>query len=121
MRSYGLAYRLIYLILFLMISTSVMAIFVRSPGINIYYRAMVGDMIYGNAYKPFVCRTLVPTTTRFITAAIPEKARDFLCQSAGRSDRIDKIFAKFGWEKEYLIEYSIVLVLMFLSLSLQLR
>lgn len=107
---------ILYLIICLVLAAIVFSIFAHKPGINGYHRAMVVDMVYGKAYKPFVYRVLLPTTVRFLAAAIPSKTRTFLDQSIGEDPIVHEVFSKLRWENEYLIEYGIALVLMYLSL-----
>lgn len=109
-------HRLIYTIVALLFSAIVLVIFVQSPGINGYDRAMFGDMIYGKANKPFVCRTLLPSTVRLITFAIPKDIKTFLNHSIGEKRLVEKTFKDLRWEQEYLVEYGIALILMYLSI-----
>jgi hypothetical protein len=108
--------RSLYVALYFVLGMVVFSIFIRDPGINVYYRARVPDVIYGTAYRPFVYRALLPTTTRVLTAAIPEETRSGVARTLGRQRAVDRLFSKRGWEKRYVIEYGIALLLMYASL-----
>jgi len=108
--------RVSYLIISLLFAAIILSIFVQVPGINGYPRAMFVDVVYGKAYRPYVYRTLLPTTVRLLTAVIPSKTRISLNQSIGENQIVHRIFTGRVWEKEYLIEYGIALMLMYLSL-----
>ena len=60
----------------LFMSAYVLFAFVKSPGMNWYERAMVHDMIYAQAWKPFVYRTLLPTSVRITTSLVPESIQN---------------------------------------------
>ncbi len=45
---------------------------VRHPGVMVVHEATVPALVYGTAAKPFVLRTLVPSTVRLIRGAIPD-------------------------------------------------
>ena len=81
--------------------------FILSPGIDIYHRAFVSDMVYGNAYKPFVYRALLPGAARIIIALMPEPLK-FQIQQAG--------LLLPNWNRAFAVEYFVVCVLMLLSL-----
>ncbi|UCH64714.1 MAG: hypothetical protein JSW63_08790 [Ignavibacterium sp.] len=105
-----------YYLITAFISFCVLIIFVVNPGINHYQPSKFEDMVYGKAWKPFVYRTLLPTTVRVIAAPAPEALRTSLSQMVDESESYQKLFNKLGWEKELFVEYFVVMVLMFLSL-----
>jgi hypothetical protein len=86
-------------------------VFINYPGINGYNRAMFADMVYGKAYKPFVFRTLMPTTIRAIASAVPDSIHAKVSRTPIRSGSFN-----WRWEKEYLLEYYIATALMCFSL-----
>jgi hypothetical protein len=94
----------------------VFGIFICRPGINGYSRAMFADMVYGTAWKPFVYRSLLPTTIRLITGVIPAEARARVSRSLGNTAAGENLWAILQWEQEYLVEYLIAAVLMYLCL-----
>jgi hypothetical protein len=91
-------------------------IFVVKPGINHYPPSKFEDMVYGKAWKPFVYRTLLPTSVRVISAPVPQSIRTSLSQMVDESESYQKLFAKLEWEKEFFVEYIVAMILMFLSL-----
>ena len=105
-----------YWTLIVLITSSVFAIFIRTSRFNGYSRVYVLDMVDGRAYKPFVYRTLLPTTVRLITLAIPESARITYNQWLLQYPQVKRIANVLGWEKDHLSEYTALLVLMYLSL-----
>ena len=82
-------------------------------GMNGYYRAKFLDMVDGDAYRPFVYRTLLPTTVRLIVRATPGAFRTTLADAVDDSPDARAIFARLGWESTGAYEYSVALVLMF--------
>lgn len=140
------AYKIIYFVVMFLLSLIVFREFVRTH-INGFFPAMFGDMVYGKAFKPYVYRTLIPSTIRIATFSIPSNLKAFLdksversgilntnkqidspCQSCHESILKNKSYNGklrgvkmnlpkiFLWEKEYLTEYAIALVLMYFSL-----
>lgn len=110
------ARRVFYLCACVLLSALVFGVFMYRPGINGYNRAMFGDMVYGTAPKPFVYRMLLPTTVRLIAAAIPEDSRLRYGRSLASTAAGDNLCKILGWEEEYLVEYLIAGVLMYMSL-----
>jgi hypothetical protein len=104
---------------------TVFLIFIRIPGINNYQRALFGDMIYGNSYKPFVYRSLLPTAVRIITGAIPRSTRESINRYGeyllnkpyplGINEGIDETNLS-TWEQRFLTEYLVASILMIASL-----
>jgi hypothetical protein len=100
-------YRVCYFAAAFLMAAFVFLIFIMKPGINIYARAMFGDMVHGEAYKPFVYRTLLPSLTGFLAGLVP----------TGTRTAIESIPIRIlNWEPELLTEYLIASLLMFLSL-----
>jgi hypothetical protein len=73
-------------------------------------------MVYGKAWKPFVYRTLLPTTVRVISAPVPQSIRASLSEMVDESESYQKLFAKLEWGKDFFVEYIVAMILMFLSL-----
>ena len=94
----------------------VTTISVINPGINGYEKAMFPDMIYGTAYKPFVYRTLLPAMVRLIQAPIPMQVRDLINKSLSNVSILKSAIDKLGWEKDYLLDYSVAFILLYLFL-----
>jgi hypothetical protein len=90
--------------------------FVISPGINDNKPSMFGDMIYGKASKPFVYRVLLPATVRVLSVPVPQTLRNTISNKINDDISLNKLFKKLKWEKELAVEYSIAMLIMFLSL-----
>lgn len=82
--------------------------FITYPQINGYYRAMFPHMIYGQAYRPFVTRALLPALVNWTTAILPPEWRSAIIASDFR--------LSYSWEQEFLPEYIIASTWMYLSL-----
>ena len=106
---------LMWAILVLLAAGIVVWTSLADPGINGYARAMFPDMVYGKAHKPYVYRTLVPSTVRALQAVVPQKLRIDLIEAVERQEAIVSLFVHLGWETNYAIEYGIVIVVLFLS------
>jgi len=110
------AYRLGYLCTCATLTAVVLFVFLYKPGINGYARAMFADMVYGTAWRPFVYRTLLPTSVRLLASAVPAETRAELSLSLGERQWAADLCRLLGWETEYLTEYLIATVLMCLCL-----
>ncbi len=103
--------KLVVVLLYLLGSAIVLFIFVVRPGINGYSRAMFSDMVYGEAYKPFVSRTLLPSAVRAAAEITPQSLKESLTRVAEK--RRIRMVDILGWETEYVFEYFVALVFMF--------
>jgi len=108
--------KIVYRILIAIISLYVLISFVKLPGINGYERAMFPEMVYGTAWKPFVYRTLLPTTVRAISEVIPQKVHNYFTEKVSNSQLSILVLEKLKWESEYITEYLVAMLLMYLSL-----
>ncbi|MCW8803405.1 MAG: hypothetical protein OQK57_03320, partial [Ignavibacteriaceae bacterium] len=108
--------KFIYRSVIAIISLYVLVAFVKLPNINGYERAMFSEMVYGTAWKPFVYRTLLPTTVRLISEVIPESIHYRVSEKVEGSKSMMLVLGKFKWESEYITEYIIALILMYFSL-----
>jgi hypothetical protein len=86
----------------------------RKSALNDYSKARVPDMIYGRAHRPFVQRTLVPSTIRVVRLCLPRRAVNALRSGA----RAAPLFLRrkldvLGWEPEYFAEYILAMPLLF--------
>jgi len=109
-------YHATYTVFVALLSVLVFCLFLSIPGINGYERAMFGDMVYGKAYKPFVYRTLLPTTVRVLTSAIPSPVKARLTDALSTNPTLAQVADMQEWEREYLVEYCIASVLMYAAL-----
>jgi hypothetical protein len=86
-------------------------LFIVFPGINGNPIARFVDMVYGRAARPFVYRTLLPSTIRLAATLVPDWARQRLVQAA-QGDRIFSVAVPLlRWEWQYLPEYAIAAAL----------
>ena len=108
--------KIVYRTLILIISLYVLIAFVKLPPINGYERAMFSEMVYGTAWKPFVYRTLLPTSVRVISDVIPENLHNTLTAKVEQSFVVSEILEKFKWESEFITEYLVAMILMYLAL-----
>lgn len=106
----------VYRIIIALISLYVLIAFVKLPPINGDEQSMFSDMVYGTAWKPFVYRTLLPTSVRIISEAIPESVQIALTEKIESNHLLMLGLEKLKWESEFITEYLIGMVLMYLSL-----
>jgi hypothetical protein len=111
-----LSNKFFFSIISFIISAYVVLVFVKSPGINGYERAMFPEMVYGKAWKPFVYRALMPAAIAGIAALIPVKVEEQITTVATSNALFAKIVEKLKWESEYFTEYIIAFLLMLFSL-----
>jgi hypothetical protein len=70
-------------------------------------------MIHGTGPKPFVLRTLVPSTVRLVREAIPDStARRWWLKILRRHPRLVAELPFLEWEEQFLLEYLIAVVVM---------
>ena len=102
--------------LFLSTSGLVFAIFMRVSRFNGYRRVLVLEMINGQAYKPFVYRTLLPSLVRLIGGIVPDSAGAAYNAWLNVQPGVPRVVRILGWEPDHLVEYTILSILIFLSL-----
>jgi hypothetical protein len=79
--------------------------------LNGFDDARVVDIVDGSAHKPYVLRTLVPTTVRLLAAATPERIARKLERRLNRKPfRFSDRGQRLGWEPEHFLEYFWVVV-----------
>lgn len=100
----------------LILSGYVLIVFVKSPGINGYERAMFSEMIYGTAWKPFVYRTLLPSAVRVVSEIVPEAVHNSLTENVESSEFSILVLKKLKWEREFITEYTIATIFMWFAL-----
>jgi hypothetical protein len=108
--------RIVNRIIIVIVSLYVLIAFVKLPPINGYKPAMFSEMVYGTAWKPFVYRTLLPTSVRIISEIIPEGVHKSLSEKVENSHSLMLVLEKLKWESEFITEYLVAVVLMYLSL-----
>jgi hypothetical protein len=85
--------------------------------INGFKPAMFGEMIYGNAYKPWAYRALVPLCVRVTSSALPEEVRSAINQKIWDDSRFTRFNERWQWEKNLITEYMIACIFMYLALA----
>lgn len=108
--------RVVYLLVSLVLTGVVLAMFIAGPGINCSDKAKFGDMVYGRADRPFVYRALLPGAVRAVSSIVPSQTRDFVNGSIAGSHLVGPLFRGLGWEEEYWTDYVIALALLYGSL-----
>lgn len=107
-------------VLYVWVSLVVTMVFFVYPGVDHYSRARFKDMIDGKASKPFVLRTLVPTTVRLVVGAVPQSAAPRL-----RAALFPNTFTRaMGWTGDAVLEYYAtfaICAISFLSAAVALR
>jgi hypothetical protein len=89
-----------------------LAVGIYRPGITGYGRAMLEDMVYGKAYKPFVKRQLVPLLIRGGVRAVPSAAKARLERMFGESE----VIGRLKWPAAYATEFVLALGIMYASM-----
>jgi len=100
----------------IIVSGYVLIVFVKSPGINGYERAMFPEMIYGSAWKPFVYRTLLPSAVRVTAEILPEQVHNTLAEKVRSGELAVIVLKKLEWESEFITEYIVAVIYMWLFL-----
>lgn len=108
--------KIIYRSVIALVSVYVLIAFVKLPPINGDEQSMFSEMVYGTAWKPFVYRTLLPTSVRIISEVIPESIHETLTTKVESSSFLMLALEKLVWESEFTTEYLVAMVLMYLSL-----
>ncbi|MBN1634321.1 MAG: hypothetical protein JW917_09170 [Ignavibacteria bacterium] len=75
----------------------------------------VDDMIEGKYRKPYVYRTLVPTTIRIISNIIPESIHKNTEYFVRQNSKLNATFDNLEWQKEVALKFFISSVFMILS------
>jgi len=102
------------LIIYFFVAALILLAFTTYPGFNWYDKDMFADMVYGKAYKPFVYRTLIPSTVRFITEITPQILIDKIESFARGKWLMQEMIYIAGMDEEYIYEYMIALFIMLL-------
>ncbi len=108
--------QIFFILALLLTSLYVFLVFLKSPGINSYERSKFPDMIYGKAWKPFVYRVFVPVSVRLITEIIPQELQNQVTDFGNENQNAIRVLSELNWEAEYLTEYVVASLLMYISL-----
>ena len=103
--------RLLYWLILIMIALVVYFLFLYVSNISSFERGSVGAMVYGTAHRPYVYRTLLPSTVRLIVPFVPDDVVDI----ASSNLFIKVALSRFD-STNYPVESLLMLVGMFLCL-----
>ena len=71
---------------------------VTRSSFNGYHKAYVIDMVYGEAYRPYVTRALIPMATRAVTGVLPAKCTQSFNTFVQENHTLSDIFEEHRWE-----------------------
>ncbi|MEN8005834.1 MAG: hypothetical protein ABFS42_02420 [Candidatus Krumholzibacteriota bacterium] len=112
----GTMMRWVYWLVLAAVSLWVLASFLtpsdRHSGLNLYPEIQFPKMVQGTAHRPFVYRTLLPTTVRVLEAATPKALREKLDDLTARQPYKRRVFHILGWERQGSIKYYYAALLM---------
>lgn len=103
--------RLLLWLITVIIALVVYFLFLYVSNISSFERASVGAMVYGTAHRPYVYRTLLPSTVRLIVPFVPDDVVDI----ASSNPFIKAALSRFD-STNYPVESLLMLVGMFLCL-----
>jgi hypothetical protein len=103
-----------YFLFLLVCSSIVLILFLRHGGINDDNRFKILNMVDGTAYKPFVYRTLMPTTVRILCSVTPRTVQGAFVSAVERDRYLTDMFKDLGLETsaayQYLATFFLVLI-----------
>jgi len=90
---------------------------VVKPGVTALETARLPDLVRGAAHRPYVLRTLLPTTVRLVEAALPNGISMNIEKRLRRSLRTAReLLEALGWEQDRLLDYLIACLLAYACL-----
>jgi len=115
----GVLARVVYGVVLVVVATTAYTMFIRPVrglrvGINQDGRTKYMDMVNGTAWRPFVYRTLLPTTIRLISHATPQSIKQAIADEAESHPFVRDQFAYLRWETSAAYEYGVGSMLMIL-------
>lgn len=87
----------------------------RHSGLNLYPEIQFPDLVKGTAHRPFVYRTLLPTTVRLLTAATPGSWREQVDRWTRVRPPLRRMFRILGWGERETTQYYFAALLMWIS------
>lgn len=105
---------LVLLVLYLFTSGLSLNVFLLNSRFGYDERANFRNEIGGQAYRPWVYRTLVPTTIRFVARVTPAAIQERIEAGISGSSRPSAYFKAVGWDLDFAYEY-LLAVLIWLS------
>lgn len=113
------AQRLAYWLFILIVSFLILYFFIQVSGVNQYYKARLGDMVYGTAYRPYVYRALLPSVVRLISSLIPCGLVEFSRQIPGMGQMLSRLDVATYPAEAFLVLLGLYLSLLGFVLSLR--
>ena len=108
--------KIVYFFLLIIASSLVLWEFIYPSashvGLNTYDRSKFLEMVNGSAYKPFVFRTLLPTTVRLVSSVTPEKTKEVFASIVVQSQSLGTAFDRLGGKPSAAYQYFIASLLM---------
>ena len=112
----SLLHRIGYFFLLITVSSFILVVFLKPSeshsGINEYNRSKFMDMVEGEAHKPFVYRTLLPTTIRVVSSLTPKEVQETFSVGVDQNLFLGRVFNKLLWEPSAAYQYFIASILM---------
>jgi hypothetical protein len=99
-----------------LLTALILARFVCNPGIDGYGKALLLDMVYGRAYKPYVTRALLPGTVRVLASVVPAGTKREWDRALAQDKNLRAVFTKLKWDVAHPTEYLLTLALLYASL-----
>jgi hypothetical protein len=113
-----------YFTVLIIVSSFILLLFIRPAerhaGINQYSKSKFLDMVEWRAARPFVSRTLLPTSIKIVSAIVPDRYLKSCAEIIERYKLTRKAFDVFGWETYAAFQYifgSILMLLCFIGFS----
>jgi hypothetical protein len=95
-------------LLYVLVASVVLTVFVVHPGFEGHPRATFADQVDGRAHRPFAGRILVPTVIRGMCAATPDAFERYVARRFAQG----RFVRSLGWDADRMYEYFAVLALM---------
>ncbi len=108
--------RFILFFLYAFTSGLILLLFINHPEFNEGKNSPFPEMVYGRAKRPYVYRTLLPTTVRVIAQITPTGIKEGIVSFFHHRTFLVRLLDDgIDWKREYRYEYLIALVFFFLS------
>ncbi len=109
-----------YVALIALMSACILLIFLRPgewhDGINDNGRTKFMDMVNGRAYRPYVYRTLLPSTIRLLTSITPDRVQRDLSSFVEKDPLARPVFERLNWETSAAYPYLLSSLLMWVCI-----
>ncbi|MBU0679244.1 MAG: hypothetical protein KJ626_14170 [Verrucomicrobia bacterium] len=99
-----------------LLSFVVFAILININTSNYNERAKFSEMVYGEAYRPYVKRMLMPGSIQLVRKVLPDRLEDSVTAWGVEQPFFKWLFAERGWELEFFMDYLIFAILAYLCI-----